>query len=67
MTLDGQVTFGFSESVTVTVKLQTAVLPEASVTKKPILVIPTGKDEPLARPEVCVNAEPGQLSPEVTL
>ena len=58
----GQVIVGSSVSFTVTVKLHWAVLPEASVTKKVLVVVPTGKAEPLARPAVCVVTEPAQLS-----
>ena len=65
--LDGQVKVGFSVSFTITVKLQAAVLPNASVTVKPLPVIPSGKTEPLPIPEVCVKLDPAQLSPEVTL
>ena len=63
----GQAIVGFSESVTVTVKLHVAVLPVRSVTVKPLLVVPSGNAEPLAIPEVCVNVDPAQLSPEVTV
>ena len=59
---DGQVIVGFSVSFTVTVKLHWAVLPEASVTSKVLVVVPTGKAAPLAKPAICVVAEPGQLS-----
>ena len=49
--LDGQVIVGSSVSVTVTVKLQVAVLAEASVTWKVLVVVPTGKADPLDNPE----------------
>ena len=53
-------------SSTVTVKLQVAVLPEASVTRKLLVVVPVGKVDPLARPESWAMVCPGQLSDEVT-
>ena len=58
----GQVMAGSSLSVTVTVKLQLAVLPEASVTWKVFVVTPTGKIEPEANPAVCNVVVPVQLS-----
>ena len=63
----GQVMAGSSLSVTVTVKLQLAVLPEASVTRKVLVVTPTGKVEPLESPAVWVTVWPEQLSEEVTV
>jgi hypothetical protein len=45
---------GSSVSFTVTVKLQVAVLPLASVTIKLFVVVPIGKIDPLAKPDVCV-------------
>ena len=53
---------GSSSSVTVTVKLQVAVLPLASVTTKVLVVIPTGNNDPEGKPAVCVNVAPGALS-----
>ena len=58
----GQVIVGTWLSLTVTVKEQVAVLPLASVTRKTLVVTPTGKLEPLARPAVCVVLLPAQLS-----
>lgn len=58
----GQVTTGFCRSVIVTVKEHIAVLPEASVTRKTFVVVPTGKTEPLGRPDNCATTAPGQLS-----
>ena len=49
-------------SITVTVKEQVAVLPDASVTLNVLVVTPTGKDEPLERPPVWVVTDPVQLS-----
>ena len=60
--LAGQLIEGFSLSVTVTVKLQSVVLPAASVTRKVFVVTPTGKAAPEARPAICVVVAPGQLS-----
>jgi hypothetical protein len=60
---DGQdVKTGNSLSVTVTVNEQIAVLPTASVAVKAILVVPTGKAEPLTGPLVCITETPEQLS-----
>ena len=53
-------------SSTVTVKLQVAVLPDASVTRKLLVVVPMGKVDPLARPASWATVCPGQLSEEVT-
>ena len=58
----GQVRLGGWMSLTVTVKLQVAVKPLASVARKVLTVAPTGKNEPLARPVVRVNEEMPQLS-----
>ena len=58
----GQVITGGSLSFTVTVKLHVAVLPAASVTRKTLVVTPTGKADPLANPPVCVVNAPAQLS-----
>jgi len=59
---EGQLIVGSSVSFTVTVKLQVAVLPLASVTLYVFVVTPIGKTEPLARPDVCTVLAPGQLS-----
>jgi hypothetical protein len=56
---------GFSLSVTVTVKEQVAVFPLASVTTKVFVVVPTGKTEPEAKPDVCTIVAPVQLSAKV--
>jgi hypothetical protein len=56
----GQVMVGFCVSVTVTVKLHTAVFPEASVAVAFTVVVPTGKDEPEAG--LATTVTPGQLS-----
>ena len=60
--LPGQVIAGASASVTVTVNEQAALFPEASVTTKVLVVIPTGKFEPEASPAVCIVLAPAQLS-----
>src|SRR5260370_995062 len=60
--LAGQLGLGFSVSLTVTLKLQSVWLPAASVTRKVLMVVPTGKVAPLARPAVCAAVAPGQLS-----
>ena len=44
----GQVTVGFVESLTVTVKLHEPVLPDASVAVQVTVVVPTGKLDPEA-------------------
>jgi hypothetical protein len=49
-----QTIVGASVSFTVTVKLQVAVLPLASVTVKLFVVVPIGNTDPLANPDVCV-------------
>ena len=67
MILVGQVMTGATPSVTVTVKEQVAVLPLASVAVKLFEVVPTGKVDPLAKPEVCARLPPAQLSLKVTL
>ena len=61
----GHVMVGFSVSVTVTVKLQLAVLPEASVAVQLTVVVPTGKVEPDAGVQDTVT--PGQLSVAVVV
>ena len=53
---------GSSLSITVIVKLQTAVLPKASVTVYSSEDVPTGKIEPLPTPPVWRVIAPGQLS-----
>src|SRR5437764_15215827 len=58
----GRPVAGGSLSVTVTVKLHVAVLPAASVTRNTLVVTPTGKADPLAKPPVCVVTAPAQLS-----
>jgi hypothetical protein len=49
-------------SKTVTVKLQEAVKPAASVTTNVLVVVPTGKVAPDAKPVVWVVVAPEQLS-----
>ena len=51
-TLAAQVIDGASVSLTVTEKLQVAVLPDASVAMKLLVVVPTGNTEPEAKPAV---------------
>jgi len=58
--LAGQVAVGFSSSLTVTVKLQVPVLPEASVAVQVTVVVPTANIEPLAGLHTVLA--PGQLS-----
>jgi len=58
----GHVICGSSSSVKITLKLQVAVLPAASVACYVFVVVPTGKAAPLARPAICTVVEPGQLS-----
>src|ERR1051325_145615 len=58
----GQCGTGLSGSVIVTVKLHSAVWPATSVTWRVLVVTPFGNNEPLARPDVRVVVEPGQLS-----
>src|SRR5687767_5591593 len=53
---------GFSLSLTVTVNEHTLVFPPASVAVNEILVVPTGNNDPLGNPAVCVITVPGQLS-----
>ena len=48
--------------VTVTVKLQVAVLPDASVARNELVVVPSGNCDPLGRPAVWVMEAPEQLS-----
>ncbi len=62
----GQAMVGFSLSVTMTSKEQLAVLPDASVTIKVLVVVPMGKVAPEASPADWVTVCPGQLSEEVT-
>jgi hypothetical protein len=57
---DGQVIFGFSSSVMVTVKVQALVFPLASVAVQVTVVVPTAKVEPIAGVQLVVT--PGQLS-----
>ena len=49
-----QVIVGSSVSFTVTLKLQVAVLPLASVTTNVLVVVPIGNTDPDASPAVCV-------------
>ena len=42
-------------SMTVTVKEQVEVFPEPSVARKVLVVVPTGKSDPLGRPAVWVT------------
>jgi hypothetical protein len=56
----GQVITGGCTSLTVTVKVQVAVLPVASVAVEVTVVVPTGKNEPEAGTAATVT--PGQLS-----
>jgi hypothetical protein len=60
--LAGQLMVGNWLSLTVTLKLHVVVLAEASVTLKVLMVVPTGKEEPLANPAICVVTAPAQLS-----
>ena len=58
----GHVTEGAWASTTVTENAQVEVLPRPSVTRKVLLVVPTGKLAPLARPTVwVVVADPPPL------
>jgi hypothetical protein len=61
--LAGQVITGFSVSLTVTVKVQVAVLPELSVAVQVTVVVPLGKVEPEGGLQTTVT--PGQLSAAV--
>jgi hypothetical protein len=56
---------GFSVSLTVTVKLQVAVLPDESVAVQVTVVVPLGKLEPEGGVQLVVT--PGQLSLAVVL
>jgi hypothetical protein len=56
----GQAMVGSSASFTVTVKLQVSVLPLVSVAVQTTVVVPTGKNVPLAGLHAIVA--PGQLS-----
>jgi hypothetical protein len=58
--LAGHVIVGFCASTTVTVNVQDAVLPDASVAVTVTVVVPTGKKLPDAGLELTVT--PGQLS-----
>ena len=60
--LEGQVMVGFSLSLTVIVNEQLAVFPDASVARYVTVVVPTGKDAPLAKPAVRLTVTPEQLS-----
>ena len=57
---DGQVVIGLSESLTVTLKLQLALLPEASVAVQVMVLVPLAKLEPLGGTHATLT--PGQLS-----
>ena len=65
VTFEGQVIVGGCVSLTVTVKLHCAVLPEASVAVEVTVVVPTGNTEPEAGDDTTVT--PGQLSEAVTV
>ena len=58
----GQVITGAWVSFTVTVNVQVAILPTASVALNTLVVVPIGNVLPLGRPWVCVVVTPGQLS-----
>lgn len=60
--LAGHEIVGGSLSLTVTVNEQEDLFPLASITTKVLVVVPTGKVEPLGRPAVCVVVAPAQLS-----
>jgi hypothetical protein len=60
--LAGQVMAGFSLSLTVIVNEQLAVFPDASVAVCVTVVVPTGKESPLAKPAVRLTETPEQLS-----
>ena len=60
--LDGQLMTGFSTSLTVTVNEHDVLFPLVSVTSKVLVVVPTGKVEPLGIPAFCAVVAPGQLS-----
>jgi hypothetical protein len=60
--LAGQVITGGWLSVTVTVNEQEVVWLLAAVTVNVLVVVPTGKAAPEARPAVCAVVWPGQLS-----
>ena len=62
VTLAGQVIVGTCVSLTVTVKLHIALLPEPSVTLNVFTVTPVGNVAPLDRPAVRVVEAPEQLS-----
>ena len=62
--LGGQVIVGGCVSLTVTVKVQLAVLPDESATVQVTVVVPTGKNEPEAGEHVGAPT-PGQLSETV--
>jgi hypothetical protein len=53
---------GGTPSVTVTVKLQSAVFPDPSVAVKVTVETPAGNALPEAKPPVCDTLTPGQLS-----
>ena len=57
-----QIIVGASLSSTVTLIEHVAVLPAASVTVNTFVVVPAGKDDPLASPELCTVVAPLQLS-----
>jgi hypothetical protein len=63
--LAGQVTTGGSVSVMVTVKLQTLVLPAASVATQLTVLVPMGKLEPLRGLQLTLTL--GQLSVALTV
>jgi hypothetical protein len=58
----GQVTKGFSLSVTVTVKEQVVLLAELSMARQITVLVPVGNIEPLARPLNRLRLPPVQLS-----
>ena len=53
---------GFKVSFMVTVKEQLSLLPDASVTKYQLVVIPTGNADPETNPDFSVVTDPVQLS-----
>src|SRR5210317_2038807 len=66
VTSPGHVKSGLSVSIIVTVKLHSEVFPAASVAIKVFTVVPTGNNDPLAKPAVCSKNTIGNAQLSVT-
>jgi hypothetical protein len=59
---EGHETAGAWRSTILIVNEQVVEFPEASTTRKTLVVNPKGNADPEGKPDNCVSVEPGQLS-----